>query len=543
MSDDTSYNIGTDILLEWGQVFLQPETFPEFLSEIEEEALSLDASLETYLEEGTARIAGEAASAREILEAPDIIGLTPDDEKWYEAEAAFYALDLTVYLSEALAHTVRKKNVLLADTLLAELDKQTDLTADFLHDDAFSPLRLIPFNEIRKNMLESIGEKHRYLFPWYELMSEEDPGILELLIAHYHNLGSAAKLPESLRGNPSFYLAELSRDAELGGYVRTENAISFSLDRTFSQHWAFRLWNAARSAGYGRLLPEKAEIMGIESVSRAIFERKPRSESEKIIRDITGACFAPEIEEDRRIQMLIDSQDKVRELKSEKKDALSFQCAEQLKALDAGEINADIAAESLLDFWFDRMEAAVKDLSVAELKDKVSSSIKETASSVKEQVTDIIESLCNPFVEWKLAPGFMKDAREPEEEPKKIKGFVKTCGYREDDMVILLDESDENSPEIKTVIQNIKGSKRLYSQVLVELSESAWRVYEEVPDIKTFPVKIEDADHERFLLILDSQGKRMLKKSVEAMMNAIFRKLDPSKKISSKTIVILIEIT
>jgi len=560
MSDDISYNIGTDILLEWGQVFLQPEAFPEFLSDIEEEALSLGESLDTHLKQGTARIAAEAASARDILGASDIIGLTPDDEKWYEAEAAFSSLDLMIYMTEAMARMVRKENALLADTLLAELDEQMCLTADFLHGDAFSPLRLISFNEMRKNMLEGIGEDHRYLFPWYELLSEEDSGLLELLITHYHELNRAGELPELLRGNLPFYLAELGRDRELEKYLRTENAISLSLEKTFRRHWAFGLRNAARSAGHRRLLPEEVETLGIERISRGILAQKPQVPQDGLVLAVTGACFAPEIEEDRRIRLLLDMESRVKELPS---DENATGCADQLKKLDQGEISAADAAELLLGFWFGQMETlrvSDEQKDMAELIGELL--VQESGGDGDEEKTppsaeDVLKmiigaAICRQRIRWPLS--FSMGETDDEERTVTLPGVIRVSGKQEADVICLDIASVSVPPEMEQISHEIltkllerlnSGRETFYYQVLLNDPEGRWSTFPDKPE-EIYDLKIPVPDivpDEGFIFLSDTKGNE-LEKSAEAMMKSLNKTGKPGdeSKVSSSTLIILVEI-
>ncbi|MDM8551711.1 type III-E CRISPR-associated protein Csx30 [Desulfobacterales bacterium HSG2] len=554
--DINSYNILTDMLLEWGQVFLQEDAFPEFLSELEHEVLALEDSLYPSLKEDAARIMEGADTAGNILRLPAVIGVTPDDEEWYEVKSAFGMLDHVVCMAEAVDRMVRKKDPRLADTLVAELDERLSRATEFFYEDSFSCLRITPFNELRRNMSESVAEKHRYLFPWYNLLSREDSGILNHLTTHYHRMGngSSGKLPEDIRERLAFYLHEIQGDSELENYLRMENALSLSLKKTFEKHWAFRLRHAARSEGYKRLLPEAVENIGIENVSRAIFSQKVVTPTERLVLGISGACFAPTIDEDRRVRILLDTEVMLKNLTIDAAaDDAAVYCAKDLKKLDEKPIDAIPAAVSLLDFWFEQLEKAgteygdvQKDMAVL-VEEMLSGQVETEVFSDDERETErdafltVVALVCWENIKWwKRRPSNMK-GKGTKEKLMKFPGLILVSGRREENVVILLEDSDDNPPDLKKAIRNIKRNK-LYCRILAQEPDGKWvRSHKELSKITKSPVKIEDPVHDRFILLVD-WVKTELDYSTKFLLDALNNAGKEGQKVSPKTLVIVIEI-
>ncbi len=137
---------------------------------------------------------------------------------------------------------------------------------------------------------------------------------------------------------------------------------------------------------------------------------------------------------------------------------------------------------------------------------------------------------------------YMCDKSEQKTDSDDLTGWLPAFGHRQGSQVVLFEDLDEYPSELKKTIQHIRTSQRLYSRVLTQETDGKWidRDFE----IKDFPVTVEDTVHERFVLLVDTQGKMMLKKSAETILNKLNNPSEgiPDKKVSSNTFVIFIEI-
>jgi hypothetical protein len=298
-------------------------------------------------------------AAAETLRSAGIIGVTPDDEEWYDATDAFSALDEGVYMTVALDRFVRQIDAKLADALLDHLDPAYDEAADVFFNENFSALRLATFNAWRRATLDSIDPDKRYLFPWHDLLNKEPEHILSLLADHFHHLGEPDALPEELSRYIELYLSEILKDPVLATHLREENETAIIIENTLKTHWSFVLRSAARQEGYKRLLPEEVTAIGIGKVTRAVLNQKNLSPADQFALTVSAACLAPGMTEEERMDILLDCEEKLNTPEFSAQSATNAgQCIEKLRLLAAGQISANEAARGVLDLWFHHLEQA-----------------------------------------------------------------------------------------------------------------------------------------------------------------------------------------
>jgi len=167
------------------------------------------------------------------------------------------------------------------------------------------------------------------------------------------------------------------------------------LGKTIEKHWALRLWSSAKKAGAKRLLPEKVESLGLSKVSATIFRKKRLSHSDQLVMEITRACYAPDIKEDKRLEIILKCEDRLKLL--DDSDVVgtgaAHKCITDIIGLGKGELGADEAAESLLNFWIDRIEQVASEMSSEIIVEKIRGKVDDIIQTGKI----IFESIPHPF--------------------------------------------------------------------------------------------------------------------------------------------------
>jgi len=398
MNQPYSFSLITDLLLEWGKTALQEEKLPDYLAVIEKEIESEGELSKDSFDADISAIAEHSIAARNVIRDISIIGLTQDDWEWNDVLSSFDAFDMVVYMMAGVDGILRNKDNILAESLFNDLESQLEETLDLMFSDTFSSLRLVPFNVHRKIRLMWIEEPSRYLFPWYELSCHESPAATDELVSFYHYIVKdelPEHAPEYISENLYFYMHEIMRDKELNNYIHNENKLFIALGKTIEKHWALRLWSSAKKAGAKRLLPEKVESLGLSKVSATIFRKKRLSHSDQLVMEITRACYAPDIKEDKRLEIILKCEDRLKLL--DDSDVVgtgaAHKCITDIIGLGKGELGADEAAESLLNFWIDRIEQVASEMSSEIMVEKIRGKVDDIIQTGKI----IFESIPHPF--------------------------------------------------------------------------------------------------------------------------------------------------
>nr|8EEY_E Chain E, Csx30 [Desulfonema ishimotonii] len=554
----TTYNTTTDALLEWGKVYFQKEDFSEFLDNLEAYISDAGDSLKDELESGVEKLVLGIKSAEAVIFGEAVIGTTPENEAWYDAEESFLTLDCAVWLSQALDRVVRRQDASLADSLIARLDEAINRVAEKLYADNLSPLRFSSLNEIRRSALEATDEKYHYLFPWHGAACDVDENILLILTEEYHLIGAdkaGANLSEELRGDLPFIFAELERDEVLRAYVEKENALSLALENTMREHWAFGLLEAARDEGYNH--PYPADVgMRIHQVARAVFSQTNLSPAERLAVAIAGACFTPEISEDRRLEILLDCEERVCEIEAPTGDDTSVRVIKDLKALADHRVRHEIPAESLVSLWFEQIEAAGTDFDTKTPMDElvlrmlsdnvITLSVDRKAASqtetddVKPQKGKIIPfpvpDIANDEVEYQKAVG----GGSANDSKVKFPGLLEIQGCRDGDKAILLEDTDDAAANHRKLFSILKAGK-LNSAFFIQSDDGEWVESESKPTMEDNRIILHDSHHSSFVWILDT-GSMQLRQSVKCVKDALNKKTGSAKKLKPKTMIVWVTI-
>ena len=547
------YNQTTEILLEWGRLFLQKNSdtdTEDALKEIETVFLRTDDLSATGVSEDIDQIASGMKEAVDTLQDSDIIGATPDDEYWYNATDAFELLDAGVYLMEAAEWLIRRKNEQLADRILSRVETIYKDVTDTLFSAGFSPLRLATYNEWRRDAIADIPEDRHFLFPWYDQMNDEPSGILTVLADHVHHLDKSELLPEELTRQLRLYMAEIQRDQVLRRHICEENVIARAIRSELDTHWSIRLRHAARMEGYKHLLPEDIEMRGIENVSRAVFNEKKLSPAERFAIAVAGACFAPGMVEKERTDILLECEEILAagDYKTKGQPAES-NCIEGLLLMAKGEISGSDAAVRVLDLWFSRLEMAGSAYGVKEktmtalirefLVPMESETPQVTGESFAHQVMMWLAEWFFPRAVW--AKGYMRDEGENSFE---LEGFRLIQARRKDDRVVLMEkealENDSDREEFMAVYA-VHERDDLYQAIVVQDEKGIWRKTDLVPEIGKEQFTLTEAPGDFFIWVMNTRKKRQ-KESLEILLENLNSGEAPDRKIKKTAVVRAVQV-
>ncbi len=354
----------TGLLLEWGRTSLQAEKFPDHLCDIRREidGFNIDADL---LQEAASCLVEDAGKSLKIIGGLKIVDLTPADPEWSDVLSSLAAFDNIVFLMEGLRVCFGSGSNINAQTAAESLSKELNNITGMLFLEDFSFLRLTPYNQWRRSRTDSTEEPARYLFPWNDMFSDEPAGLILDLSEHYHHLKHMpphARIPEYLQRGAEFYLSELSRDSRLHAFIQEQNHVIRSLEETARRHWSLRLWNAAKKAAMERILPENVEAVGLEAAAKKALQKQP-SPGGELVMDVLQACYGPGQDEQSRIAMLLQLEDRLQKVKESDPQNSRL---DLLVRLSNNEISAAGAANTFLDDWISSLGSAAESISASD---------------------------------------------------------------------------------------------------------------------------------------------------------------------------------
>lgn len=552
MMNTSRYNQITEILLEWGRLFLQQDSDnDDYLDELEAVFLRTEELPNTGIKEDIDQIVSGMKEAADTLQHADIIGATPDDEEWYNVTDAFNILDAGVYMMEAADGLIRQKDEQLAEQFLSRIETVYKDVSESIFSAGFSPLRLATYNEWRKDSLADKAEDQHYLFPWHDQMNDEPSGILTVLADHVHRIDKTDLLPEELTGQLRLYVAELQRDPVLRRHVLEENVITRAIKSELAAHWSVRLRHAARIEGYKRLLPEDVEVRGIENISRAVFNEKNLSPAERFAMAVAGACFAPGMVEKERTDILLECEEILAAADYTAKDQTAeSSCIEGLQLMAKGEISDSDAAVRVLDLWFSRLEKAGS--AYGDKEKSMTALIREflvpvesetpqvTGESSLHQAMMLLAALLSYRAVW--AKGHMRDEGEKSFE---LEGFRMIQARRKDGHVVLMEkealENDSDREEFMAVYA-VHERDVLYQAIVVQDEKGIWRKTDLVPEIEKERFTLTEAPGDFFLWVMNTRSKRQ-KESLEILLENLNSGEALDRKIKKTAVVRAVQVS
>ncbi|MEE4357732.1 MAG: type III-E CRISPR-associated protein Csx30 [Desulfococcaceae bacterium] len=543
------YNTVTDIFLEWGRICLQKESFPDFLSHLEKNLPENRTALKKDLEKGIAELSEDLDSACELLMDTAIINAGQEDEIWYEAEVAFTTFDRAVWLMEAIEHIIRKDDRTVAEDLLSMLGAKLKQTSAFLYEPDFSSLRFCSFNGMRQGNIETCREDRSFLFPWHHLFSDADSDLLTILAEHWHE---PENLPEVAKKNLPLWLSEIRRDPGLKAWIEKENAVCRALEKTLAEHWSFRFLQAAQMEGYSHILPESVEALGYENVTHAVLSQSSLTPGMRFLIAVAGACYAPGIEEERRLDLLLECETRLADI-SEEKDKTVSQCIRELKKLAAGTSGAKVPASAVCSFWMQQMEStgtyceeqkSLDELILGMLREEEKESdISLVADAEKEEYILLVGLMAIRILLSRSRS--MGKPGDRSSENIELPGASRIRGFRKDNVTVLLEDKEDNPEDLKKLFSLFVSNKpkRMYSKVLTKDCQSKWIVLEQKPSKVAADgcIILENTDHDCYIWILDISPKK-LDKHAEIIKNRLNEPECQTGKIGAETIAVWVDV-
>jgi hypothetical protein len=168
----------------------------------------------------------------------------------------------------------------------------------------------------------------------------------------------------------------------------------------------------------------------------------------------------------------------------------------------------------------------------------------EKFSGEMKKLWDKLFSFLGEDTVWQLQ--FAQDEQDRIPEEYELAAAV-TKGYREDEYVVLLEDSEDNSERVKKSVEAITkilegGTSPMAYQghVLVPDENGRWKLYEEIDELG-LPIKIMDKEKrcDKFVLVLDKENR--LEESSEIIMD-ILNENEPEEEISKTAIFIIVEL-
>ena len=127
-----------------------------------------------------------------------------------------------------------------------------------------------------------------------------------------------------------------------------------------------------------------------------------------------------------------------------------------------------------------------------------------------------------------------------EEGTYNIPGLVWASGFRKKHTVVLLEDSEDNPPELQEVVGDIRIGRRFY-QILMQEPDGHW-ISKGEPEKVKLPITIEDPSHDRFVLLLE-QTKKDLEYSTGIALDALNQPKGVSTgKVYESTVMIVIKV-
>ena len=263
-------------LVEWGKTHLLTPEFSTHLEALEEEFKDITEEIDVkgLLLDMLNELESEIDNAIEILSNPELITAVEEDSIYLDAEESFVTLDIFTYFMEAVFYMVIKNDAQEYNKIFNKIDDITSKILTWLDESNYSPLRLTIFNELRRATLYQIPEDKRYLFPWYERLSELPEYTLMIIIENYDNiiLGDNRSVPEELKPYYNEIVYELRKDKELNMVLKEESIIHTALKEVAIERSSTALWALADESAYEYLIPETVLNKGVVNVSKRLIE-------------------------------------------------------------------------------------------------------------------------------------------------------------------------------------------------------------------------------------------------------------------------------
>ncbi|MCP4353209.1 MAG: hypothetical protein GY795_47770 [Desulfobacterales bacterium] len=286
------YTQSLDILLKWGRIHLfQQDT--EELRELEQE-WEKQKDHGDSLGSGSEILKKHVEQTLDHLHGSDSVDLDPDEALYIKS--GLRAFDNVIFLAHALEFFPG------ADNIAEDFHNTTEeLVHQIIIDREPPGLRLIPFNNWRRDILKNIPFDIHYLFPWYSSWAELPEEFHDTLAENWHDfIKGQMEYPYLDKSLLNAMLAELESDRLLFNRIRNEARLFQLMPEAVEQSLALRLF-AIQDQGPA---PDYSKNPGLAHASVRVIDIPVRTEAEKAEQLFFAGFCGPFLNTGQRLDLL-----------------------------------------------------------------------------------------------------------------------------------------------------------------------------------------------------------------------------------------------
>jgi len=412
----------TDLILEWGKTNILTPKFNSYLKELEDNFELLKnkqkPDLTRIISEITSELRVEVKSAIDKLSDPEIIVASDEDDLLYDVEEYFHSFDKVNFLKESLYKLLSDNDLNNIKETLKILNNIEDKIITWIHYSEISPLRLTVLNEIRNAYLKEIPEEKKYEFPWYDTFSEYSENTINTIIENFNIFLEMkgekeideAMIPDEIHKHINEIYFELKRDKNLMSMIHREYVIHKSLLSVVNKRNALRLLHLAEDIAMEYEVTEKVEKVGLVSVAKGIIENyikefsseKSINEAEKLYVWFIGAICSPQLEDDKRLDLLERVEARINEININDIAGKPREILYLLQTWYKGDMNVSdqMLVDSSFRYWVDIMNLKAQSMKEME-HDENPSALWDTLNelSIPEDVGETTEEDGDTYLE------------------------------------------------------------------------------------------------------------------------------------------------
>lgn len=409
MFTQISYNNTINALIEWGKVKMTQPDLQEILALHEESIRGFLVGYDSAsdeITEWTHLIKTPIEGCKKLFQNIAIIEADPGETLHHSVEESFTRFDHLVFFNCAIEKLLLEKYVNECSTAKIDCNELCATTASAVDElaawvyESVSPLRLIPFNEIRKPSYEFIQEQYRFLFPWYELMIDAPSDLLIQFEHHFHVAskavlegGALTELKQLFGEDALLYIQELRADTELFSALKQNVFFGEQIRQVIADHPEIRLSRAADLVQQKKYLPAQYwEYPLVSLISKRLSQTVNLSEKVAwvFLSALVGPCPA-----DHRIETFTWVLQEISKIN--RKECPDKNLSAILDCFDSylnNKVNVDSMCEQVFGLW-EKVVAgvvkgeakAVEDMSLEDFWMSLQNSMKAPANVTKERTS------------------------------------------------------------------------------------------------------------------------------------------------------------
>lgn len=381
------HNKPLDLLLKWGQINLFQQDAEE-LRQLEQE-WKKQKYPGPFLDSGLEILKKDVEQTLDHLHGS---GAADPDEALY-IKSGLKAFDNVIFLAEALEFFPG------ADNIAEDFHNTTEeLVHQVTIDHEVPGLRLIPFNNWRREILKNIPSDVHYLFPWYCSWAELPEEFHDILAENWHDLIKGKMEFQDLdKSDLSALLAELESDRPLFNRIRNEARLFQLMPEAVEESLALRLF-AIRDQG-----PVRLSAPGLAHAATRVIDIPVRTEAEKAEQLFFAGFCGPFLNTRQRLDILsqVENYLKQPDVSVSKPDSI----VEKLCLWAEGQLTDEELVQEAFSLWESKL-ASVTDQTAEAMFLKAVENVRNAGIPViKPSVNSILQKISCLFSYLKKIPG------------------------------------------------------------------------------------------------------------------------------------------